>query len=88
MMVSPPVPTIAFIIGMTMFAQLAPGVLASPPSSSGKDGQDNKGGQLRGLDRADQAAGQHGMASRVGIRHAMHSSTGKSILIVPARQSR
>ena len=70
MMVSPVVPTIAFIFSMTMFAQPTPGVLASPPSSSGKSGQDNKGSQLRGLDRADQAAGQHGQQGRDTAREA------------------
>lgn len=41
-----------------------------PPASLEKHEQSNKGGQLRGLDRADQAAGQHGRQGRDNARDA------------------
>ena len=43
-----------------------------PPTSTPKDqpSTSNKGGQLRGLDRADQAAGEHGQQGRETARDA------------------
>ena len=80
---------------MTMLAQPTPGVLASPPSSSGKNGQDNKGGQLRGLDRGDQAAGQHGQQGRdtareVQLNRQPHPDRSGALErpVMPERQGR
>jgi len=70
MMVSLLVLMIAFIFNTTTFAQATPDASASPPASSDTNGQGNKGGQLRGLDRADQAAGQHGQQGRETARDA------------------
>ena len=70
MMVSLLVLMIAFIFNTTTFAQATPDASTSPPPSSGTNGQSNKGGQLRGLDRADQAAGQHGQQGRETARDA------------------
>lgn len=61
---------IAALFNATAFAQATPDVPTPPPASSGKNEQSNKGGQLRGLDRADQAAGQHGQQGRETARDA------------------
>jgi hypothetical protein len=61
---------IAFIFNTTTFVQAMPDASAPPPASSSTNGQANKGGQLRGLDRADQAAGQHGQQGRETARDA------------------
>lgn len=61
---------IAALFNATAFAQATPDVPTPPPASSGKNEQGNKGGQLRGLDRADQAAGQHGQQGRETARDA------------------
>lgn len=63
-MVRLPVLMIALIFNTPTFAQATPDASASPPASSDTNGQGNKGGHLRGLDRADQAAGQHGQQGR------------------------
>jgi len=42
----------------------------APPASAEKEQRSNKGGQLRGLDRADQAAGEHGQQGRDRARDA------------------
>ena len=70
MIVSLLVLMIAFTFNTTTFAQATPDASAPPPASSGTNGQANKGGQLRGLDRADQAAGQHGQQGRETARDA------------------
>lgn len=70
MMVGLLVLMIAFIFHTTTFAQATPDAATSPPVSSSTDGQGNKGGQLRGLDRADQAAGQRGQQGRETARDA------------------
>ena len=70
MMMSLLVLMIAFIFNTTTFAQATPDASAPLPASSGTNGQGNKGGQLRGLDRADQAAGQHGQQGRETAREA------------------
>lgn len=70
MMVSLLVLMIALIYNTTTFAQAMPDASTSPPASSGTNGQGNKGGQLRGLDRADQVAGQHGQQGRETARDA------------------
>jgi hypothetical protein len=41
---------------------------STPPVSPGKHAQSNKGGRLHGLERADQAAGQHGQRGRETAR--------------------
>jgi hypothetical protein len=41
-----------------------------PPASAEKEQRSNKGGQLRGLDRADQVAGEHGQQGRDRARDA------------------
>jgi hypothetical protein len=61
---------ITFIFNTTTFARATPDASTSPPVSSGTNGQGDKGGQLRGLDRADQAAGQHGQQGRETARDA------------------
>jgi len=61
---------IAFTFNTMTFAQARPDA-ATPPSASSDNGErSNKGGQLRGLDRADQAAGQHGQQGRERARDA------------------
>ena len=42
----------------------------TPPPSIDKGQASNKGGQQRGLDRADQAAGEHGRQGRESARDA------------------
>ena len=42
----------------------------TPPASAEKEQRSNKGGQLRGLDRAHQAAGEHGQQGRDRARDA------------------
>lgn len=61
---------IATVFNTAAIAQVMPDVPTPPPASSGKNEQANKGGQLRGLDRADQAAGQHGQQGRETARDA------------------
>jgi hypothetical protein len=61
---------IAGLFNTTVFAQVMPDVPTSPPASPGKSEQSNMGGQQRGLDRADQAAGQHGRQGRETARDA------------------
>jgi hypothetical protein len=51
-------------------AQTPPGPTSSPPTSRHKEQSSNKGGQLRGLDRADQVAGEHGQQGRDRARDA------------------
>jgi len=70
MMVSLLVLMIAFIFNTTTFAQVSPDASTSPPASPGKHERSNNGGQLRGLDRADQVAGQHGRHGRETARDA------------------
>jgi hypothetical protein len=68
MMVSLCVPVLFF--SSMAIAQTPVAPTTQPPVSSGKTEQSNKGGQLRGLDRADQAAGQHGQQGRDTARDA------------------
>lgn len=57
---------------------------APPPASAGKNERSNKGGQLRGLDRADQAAGEHGQQGRDTARDAqLNRSSGPERLGQP-----
>jgi hypothetical protein len=61
----------AFTFNTTTFAQARPDASTPPPSDSSDNGErSNKGGQLRGLDRADQVAGQHGQQGREIARDA------------------
>jgi hypothetical protein len=70
MMVSVFVLMIAFTFNTTTFAQARPAA-STPPSGSSDNGErSNKGGQLRGLDRAEQVAGQHGQQGREIARDA------------------
>ena len=70
MMLSLFVLMIAFTFNTTTFAQARPDA-STPPSASSDNGErSNKGGQLRGLDRADQVAGQHGQQGRERARDA------------------
>ncbi len=52
------------------FAQATPDASTRPSTSAGNNERSNKGGQLRGLDRADQAAGEHGQQGRDTARDA------------------
>lgn len=61
---------IAAVFNVVAFAQATPNNPTPPPASSGKNEQSNKGGQLRGLDRADQAAGDNGQQGRETARDA------------------
>jgi hypothetical protein len=61
---------IAPVFTTKAFGQARPHVPNPPPASSGKNEQSNKGGLLRGLDRADQAAGEHGQQGRETARDA------------------
>jgi hypothetical protein len=70
MMVSLFVLMIAFTFTTTTFGQARPDASTPPPASSDNGERSNKGGQLRGLDRADQAAGQHGQQGRERARDA------------------
>ena len=72
----------AFTFTTTTFAQ-ARQEHSTPPSASSDNGErSNKGGQLRGLDRADQVAGQHGQQGRERARDVQ--LTGKLIPSVQA----
>jgi hypothetical protein len=53
-------------------AQSPPSPMTPPPTSPPKEqpSTSNKGGQLRGLDRADRAAGEHGQQGRETARDA------------------
>jgi len=73
MIVSLLVLMIAFTFNTTTFAQATPDASAPPPALPGKNERSNKGGQLRGLDRADQAAGQHGQQGRETARDAQRN---------------
>ena len=61
-----------FFAAMTVPALAAPGghggrpASAGPPASAGD--KSNSGGELRGLDRADQVAGEHGRKGRDNAR--------------------
>ena len=70
MMLSLFVLMIAFTFNTTTFAQARPDASTPPPASSDNGERSNKGGQLRGLDRADQVAGQHGQQGRERARDA------------------
>jgi hypothetical protein len=61
---------IVAVFNTLAFGQARPHVQTPPPASSGKNEPSNKGGQLRGLDRADQAAGEHGQQGRETARDA------------------
>lgn len=52
------------------FAQSPSNPTTTPSTSTDKDQRSNKGGQLRGLDRADQMAGEHGRQGRETARDA------------------
>jgi len=60
------------------FAQTRLEAPTTPPASSGKNERSNKGGQLRGLDRADQAAGEHGQQGRDTARDAQLNQPSRS----------
>lgn len=66
---------VSLFVAMTAFSAMAVAQTPSdtatpPPASPGLPEQSNKGGHLRGLDRADQAAGQHGQQGRDNARDA------------------
>jgi hypothetical protein len=61
---------IAVVFNNAAIAQVMPDVPTPSPASSGKNEQGGKGGQQRGLDRTDQAAGQHGQPGRETAREA------------------
>lgn len=69
---------IASAFSTTTFAQAKPDVPTSPPASAGSSERSNKGGQLRGLDRADQAAGEHGQQGRDTARDAQLNRPSRS----------
>jgi hypothetical protein len=62
--------TAAITFGPVALAQ-TPSIPTAPPlPAPDKEQPSNKGGQLRGLDRADQAAGEHGQQGRDRARDA------------------
>jgi hypothetical protein len=68
---------------MTVFsamalAQTPSGPTSPPPVSPHKEQPSNKGGQLRGLDRADQVAGEHGQQGRDRARDAQFNRPNPS----------
>jgi hypothetical protein len=69
---------IAPVLTTKAFGQAKPNIPTPPPASSGKNEQSNKGGQLRGLDRADQAAGEHGQQGRETARDAQLNRPDRS----------
>lgn len=57
-------------LSATAIAQTPSNRPTTPPASIDKGEAGNKGGQQRGLDRADQAAGAHGQQGRESARDA------------------
>lgn len=70
--------TIAF--SSLALAQTPSSPSTPPPTSPAKEqpSTSNKGGQLRGLDRADQAAGEHGQQGRETARDAQQNRPNPS----------
>jgi hypothetical protein len=73
--------TIALAISTTTFAQ-------TTPPSPGAPEQSNKGGALRGLDRADQVAGEHGQQGRDRARAAQERTNRPERSDRPERSQR
>lgn len=70
--------TIMTALSPVVFAQTPSSPTPPPPASTGKDQHSNKGGQLRGLDRADQMAGEHGRQGRETARDAQLNRPDRS----------
>jgi hypothetical protein len=67
-----------FAFSAMALAQTASGPTSPPPASRHKEQPSNKGGQLRGLDRADEVAGDHGRQGRDRARDAQFNRPNPS----------